>query len=64
MADEFDPEVDLDDPDLTFGVEVREDLAFLYLESVPGPGGLPLGAQEQVIAMVSGGIDSPWRPTR
>ncbi|TYT60655.1 tRNA sulfurtransferase [Natrialba swarupiae] len=59
VADEFDPEVDLDDPDLTFGVEVREDLAFLYLESVPGPGGLPLGAQEQVIAMVSGGIDSP-----
>ncbi|RQG90771.1 tRNA sulfurtransferase [Natrarchaeobius chitinivorans] len=56
---EFEPEVDLDDPDLTFGVEVREDLAFLYLESVPGPGGLPLGAQEHVIAMVSGGIDSP-----
>ncbi|MWV38929.1 tRNA sulfurtransferase [Natrialba sp. INN-245] len=59
VADEFDPEVDLDDPDLTFGVEVREDLAFLSLESVPGPGGLPLGSQEQVIAMVSGGIDSP-----
>ncbi|MEY7847650.1 tRNA sulfurtransferase [Natrarchaeobius sp. A-rgal3] len=59
VAGEFDPEVDLDDPDLTFGVEVREDLAFLYLESVSGRGGLPLGAQEQVIAMVSGGIDSP-----
>lgn len=56
---EFEPEVDLDDPDLTFGVEVREDLAFVYLETVPGPGGLPLGAQESVIALVSGGIDSP-----
>ncbi|RQG99988.1 tRNA sulfurtransferase [Natrarchaeobius oligotrophus] len=59
VEDEFEPEVDLDDPDLTFGVEVREDFAFVYLESVPGPGGLPLGAQERVIAMVSGGIDSP-----
>ncbi|WP_254529739.1 tRNA sulfurtransferase [Natrinema gelatinilyticum] len=56
---EFEPEVNLDDPDLTFGVEVREDLAFVYLETVPGPGGLPLGAQESVIALVSGGIDSP-----
>ncbi|ADD07010.1 ThiI-type thiouridine biosynthesis protein [Natrialba magadii ATCC 43099] len=59
VEDEFEPEVDLDDPDLTFGVEVREDFAFIYLEKVPGPGGLPLGAQEPVIALISGGIDSP-----
>ncbi len=59
VADEFEPEVDLDDPDLTFGVEVREDVTFVYLETRPGPGGLPLGAQEPVIAMISGGIDSP-----
>ncbi|MFC6767370.1 tRNA sulfurtransferase [Natrinema soli] len=59
VADEFEPEVDLDDPDLTFGVEVREDVAFIYLEYVDGPGGLPLGSQEPVIALVSGGIDSP-----
>ncbi|WP_226041331.1 tRNA sulfurtransferase [Natrinema sp. DC36] len=59
VADEFEPEVDLDDPDLTFGVEVREDVAFIYLEHVDGPGGLPLGSQEPVISLVSGGIDSP-----
>ncbi|WP_408958781.1 tRNA sulfurtransferase [Natrinema sp. 74] len=59
VEDEFEPEVDLDNPDLTFGVEVREDLALLYLETVSGPGGLPLGSQEPVIALVSGGIDSP-----
>ncbi|MFD1564801.1 tRNA sulfurtransferase [Haloarchaeobius amylolyticus] len=59
VADEFEPEVDLDDPDLTFGVEVREDVTFIYLETVSGPGGLPLGSQEPVIALVSGGIDSP-----
>ncbi|SEQ34378.1 tRNA sulfurtransferase [Natrinema salaciae] len=59
VEDEFEPEVDLDDPDLTFGVEVREDIAFVYLETVDGPGGLPLGSQEAVVALVSGGIDSP-----
>ncbi|SDC56562.1 tRNA sulfurtransferase [Natrinema hispanicum] len=59
VDDDFEPEVDLDDPDLTFGVEVREELTFIYLETVPGPGGLPLGSQEPVIALVSGGIDSP-----
>ncbi|THE64942.1 tRNA sulfurtransferase [Salinadaptatus halalkaliphilus] len=59
VEDEFDPEVDLDDPDLIFGVEVREDAAYVYLESAPGPGGLPLASQERVVALVSGGIDSP-----
>ncbi|WMT08619.1 THUMP domain-containing protein [Natrinema thermotolerans] len=59
VEDEFEPDVDLDDPDLTFGVEVREDAAFHYLEQRDGPGGLPLGSQEPVIALVSGGIDSP-----
>ncbi|MFC4245829.1 tRNA sulfurtransferase [Natribaculum luteum] len=59
VEDEFEPEVDLEDPDLTFGVEVREDAAYLYLETVDGPGGLPLGSQAPMVALVSGGIDSP-----
>ena len=59
VEDEFEPEVDLDDPDLTFGVEIREEEAFVYLDSVSGPGGLPLGSQEPMVALVSGGIDSP-----
>ncbi|TYL36632.1 tRNA 4-thiouridine(8) synthase ThiI [Natronococcus pandeyae] len=59
VEDEFEPEVDLDDPDITFGIEVREEGSFIYLEKRSGPGGLPLGAQEPVIALISGGIDSP-----
>ncbi|ARS91460.1 tRNA sulfurtransferase [Natrarchaeobaculum aegyptiacum] len=59
VEDDFEPAVDLDDPDLTFGVEVRDESAFVYLETVDGPGGLPLGSQERVVATVSGGIDSP-----
>ncbi len=53
------PVVDLENPDITFGVECRQERAFVYLEQRPGPGGLPLGAQEPLVALVSGGIDSP-----
>lgn len=53
------PAVDLDEPDLTFGVECRTDRAFVYLAVVDGPGGLPLGTQDPLVALVSGGIDSP-----
>jgi thiamine biosynthesis protein ThiI len=56
---EFEPEVDLDDPDVTFGVEIREQEAFVFLERRSGPGGLPLGSQTPLVALVSGGIDSP-----
>ena len=59
VEDAFDPEVDLDDPDLTFSVEVRQEEAFVFLETRDGPGGMPLGTQEPLVALVSGGIDSP-----
>ena len=54
-----DPEVDLDDPDLEFFVDCREDVTYLFLEKRSGPGGLPLGTQDPVVALMSGGIDSP-----
>lgn len=57
--DGLDPTVDLDEPDLTFHVECRPDRAFVFLETQQGPGGLPYGTQEPVVALVSGGIDSP-----
>jgi thiamine biosynthesis protein ThiI len=53
------PTVDLDDPDFELFVECRSENAYVYLEKRPGPGGLPLGTQRPVVALVSGGIDSP-----
>jgi thiamine biosynthesis protein ThiI len=53
------PEVDLDEPDQEFFVECREEEAFVFLEKRAGPGGLPLGSQRPVVALISGGIDSP-----
>ncbi|WP_266077573.1 tRNA sulfurtransferase [Haladaptatus caseinilyticus] len=53
------PEVDLDDPDITFSVEVRKTEAFVFVEKRDGPGGLPLGTQTKLVSLISGGIDSP-----
>ncbi len=51
--------VDLDDPDVTVHVEVREDEAWLFAEHLQGAGGLPLGVEGNAIALLSGGFDSP-----
>ncbi|WP_336339390.1 tRNA sulfurtransferase [Haloarcula brevis] len=53
------PAVDLDDPDFELFVECRADAAYVFCERRAGPGGLPLGTQRPVVALVSGGIDSP-----
>lgn len=51
--------VRLTDPDLTIHVEVAFDAAYLYTEVLLGPGGLPVGVSGRVLALISGGIDSP-----
>jgi len=50
--------VDLDRPDMKFGVEVRNDEAFVYSDVIEGAGGMPLGTQSRVVGLLSGGIDS------
>ncbi len=58
--------VDLAAPDLVVAVEVR-DLTYVYTEILPGPGGLPVGTGGRVVALLSGGIDSPvaaWMAAR
>jgi thiamine biosynthesis protein ThiI len=51
--------VDLEAPDVEIGVEIQPGQALVFAESVPGPGGLPLGTQGRVVALLSNGIDSP-----
>jgi thiamine biosynthesis protein ThiI len=51
--------VDLDAPDRVYRVECREERAYVSHVSYDGPGGLPVGSQGTVVALVSGGIDSP-----
>ncbi|NLU04578.1 MAG: tRNA 4-thiouridine(8) synthase ThiI [Methanothermobacter sp.] len=51
--------VDLGNPDLEIHLEIREDETYIYHRVIPGPGGLPAGTQGKVVALLSGGIDSP-----
>jgi thiamine biosynthesis protein ThiI len=50
--------VDLTHPEFTAYVEVRDDVAYLFSERTPGPGGLPLGVEGNAVALLSGGYDS------
>jgi len=56
--------VDLEHPALTLFVEVLADRIFYSYEKHKGPGGFPVGSSGRVVALLSGGIDSPvaaWR---
>ena len=50
--------VDLDHPEITVQVEVRDQNAYLFSERTPGSGGLPIGVEGQALALISGGFDS------
>jgi thiamine biosynthesis protein ThiI len=51
--------VDLDDAEFTITVEILPRDAFFGFNKIPGAGGLPVGASGRVVALLSGGIDSP-----
>jgi tRNA uracil 4-sulfurtransferase len=50
---------DLENPDLELHVEIREGSCYLFTEVIPGAGGLPQRVEGGLVALVSGGIDSP-----
>ena len=51
--------VNLDNPELTIHVEALTAEAFYYFGKEPGAGGMPPGVSGRVVALLSGGIDSP-----
>ncbi|MBR2434463.1 MAG: tRNA 4-thiouridine(8) synthase ThiI [Lentisphaeria bacterium] len=51
--------VNLDHPDVSIGIEVREKSSILYYDSAKAAGGLPVGSNAPMLALLSGGIDSP-----
>lgn len=59
-----DKQVLMKNPDLTVHVEVVQGSAYVYVYSIPGIGGLPVGSSGKVMCLLSSGIDSPvalWR---
>lgn len=51
--------VDLGAPDVTVAIEVRREGTLISTDTVAGEGGLPVGSEGKVVALMSGGIDSP-----
>lgn len=51
--------VDLSHPEWSCYIELVGDQAFTYDRRMEGPGGLPVGVSGNVLALLSGGIDSP-----
>ena len=59
--------VDLENPEYTAFIEIRDNDVYMYDTMVPGPGGLPLGSEDPVMVLFSGGFDSTvasWRLMR
>ncbi|MBO5166117.1 MAG: tRNA 4-thiouridine(8) synthase ThiI [Lachnospiraceae bacterium] len=50
--------VDVHEPDIMLNIEVREKI-YIYSETIPGPGGMPVGTGGKAMLLLSGGIDSP-----
>ncbi|MGI5841691.1 MAG: tRNA uracil 4-sulfurtransferase ThiI [Christensenellales bacterium] len=52
--------VDLTKPEFVVNIDIRENKkAYIYFDSIPGAGGLPLGTAGKGLLLLSGGIDSP-----
>lgn len=51
--------VNLKHPDCTFHIDAYPDGMYLYTDKLRGVGGLPVGTGGRVLALLSGGIDSP-----
>lgn len=51
--------VSLNNPDLNIHISVGKHEAFVYGNTIDGAGGLPTGSSGKVLALLSGGIDSP-----
>ncbi len=56
--------VDLEEAELTVTIEILRDQILFSVEKVAGPGGLPVGTAGHVVALLSGGIDSPVAAAR
>ena len=50
--------VRLKNPDVTVMIEVRDDSVFMVRDQKQGMGGFPLGCQDAVLSLISGGFDS------
>src|SRR5919106_954714 len=67
IQDELGAPVNLGHPHTTLWIELFGGECLVFRDRRPGPGGLPVGVSGRMLALLSGGIDSPvaaWRMAR
>jgi len=50
--------VDLKCPDVILGIDIRDEKTFIFDKVIEGQGGLPLGAQQRLVGLLNGEINS------
>jgi len=50
--------VKLKNPDITISLEIRDEYFYIVRKKISGLGGFPLGCQDSVLSLISGGFDS------
>ena len=51
--------VDVNNPQVTVTVEIRDESAYIHTDATEGAGGIPVGTGGRAALLLSGGIDSP-----
>ncbi|MEM5777630.1 MAG: THUMP domain-containing protein [Candidatus Aenigmatarchaeota archaeon] len=53
ILNEANSRVNLEKPDVTFYIEIRDDDAYLYFDIISGPGGMPSGSEQRVFCEIN-----------
>ena len=48
----------LKNPDISVLLEIRDEFLYIIKRQIPGLGGFPLGCQDAVLSLISGGFES------
>jgi thiamine biosynthesis protein ThiI len=59
VVERYRKKVDLKHPECACHIEIFRDKAFVSVDKIKGPGGLPVGSSGRVMVLMSGGFDSP-----
>ena len=55
----YNKQVTMTNPDIILKIEVATKHAYISIQDIPGMGGMPTDAKQKVVALLSGGFDSP-----
>lgn len=52
IVEKYGNKVDLTNPDFKLFIEIRENISYIFNEKIPGPGGMPISSQNNVLCII------------